>query len=69
MTKQIIGSRIKIARINKNLTQMELCKLAEIDEISLDEYESGLDEPSLKEIKDIAIALSISTDYIIGRID
>lgn len=67
--KEIIGSRIKKIRIKQNLTQRELCKLTGITETSLDIYESGEIDPSVREIARISIALNVTSDYILGRIN
>ena len=64
-----IGSRIQQIRIKKNLTIRELCKLTEIDEVLLSTYESGIIDPSVREIAIISRVLNVTSDYILGRID
>lgn len=49
---ETIGSRIQKIRVKKNLTIRELCNLTKIDEVSLSTYESGIIEPSVREIAD-----------------
>ena len=56
-------------RIKKNLTIRELCNLTKIDEVSLSTYESGIIEPSVREIAIISRVLNVTSDYILGRID
>lgn len=67
--KETIGSRIKKIRIKQNLTQRELCKLTGMTEISLDIYESGEIDPSVRDIARISTALNVTSDYILGRIN
>ena len=64
-----IGSRIKKVRVKKNLTITDLCNLTKIDEVSLSTYESGIIEPSVREIAIISRVLNVRSDYILGRID
>ena len=66
--RNVIGVNIKNARKTRILTQRELSKLTGISEIVLYIYENGLKEPTLGDLRKIAIALNISTDYILGRI-
>ena len=69
LEKETIGSRVKKIRISKNITIRELCKLTEIEEVLLSTYESGLIDPNIREIAKISIALDVTSDYILGRID
>lgn len=69
LEKETIGSRIKKTRIKQNITIRELCKLTEIEEVLLSTYESELMEPNVREIAKISIALNVTSDYILGRID
>ena len=66
---ETIGSRIQKIRVKKNLTIRELCNLTKIDEVSLSTYESGIIEPSVREIAIISRVLNVTSDYILGRID
>ena len=69
LEKETIGSRIKKTRIKQNITIRELCKLTEIEEVLLSTYESELMEPNVREIAKISIALNVTSEYILGRID
>lgn len=64
-----IGQRITKARQNKNMNQKELALKANIPEGSLSRYENGLRTPKISAVSQIAIALDVSTDYILGVSD
>lgn len=62
-----IGSRIKILRENRGLTQIELAKVLNIGNSTLSQYESGARVPS-DDIKiTIANYFDVSLDYLLGR--
>ena len=69
IVNETIGSRIQKIRVKKNLTIRKLCNLTKIDEVSLSTYESGIIEPSVREIAIISRVLNVTSDYILGRID
>lgn len=67
--KETIGLRIKKIRRAQNITIKELCKLTGIEEGLSQIYESRTIDPSVREIAKISIALNVTSDYILGRID
>ena len=69
LEKGTIGLRIKKIRREQNITINELCKFTGIEEGLLQIYESRTIDPSVREIAKIAIALNVTSDYILGRID
>ena len=63
---ETMGERIAKARMYMNLNQRELAKKANIAEPTLSRYENGYREPKAGTISQIAEALGISADYILG---
>lgn len=61
-----IGERIKELRLYSNLTQYELSKRADISRSVLSAYENNTAIPTATVIAKIAVALSVSADYLLG---
>ncbi len=64
-----IGDRIKYICDQRGLTQRELARRVNVTEVSMSRYINGFREPKAHVIVDIANALDITTDYILGRTD
>lgn len=64
-----IGYRISKARRHMNINQKELAIRANITEGSLSRYENDMREPKAAAITQIADALCVSTDYLLGITD
>jgi len=60
------SDRLKEIRIKKGLLQGELAKLAGITPPNLSNYEHGVREPSISILVKIAVALDVSSDYLLG---
>ena len=56
-----IGKAIKIIRIQKEVSQVELAKLAGITQTTLSQIESGKKRPGEKTLNGISDALGVST--------
>ena len=61
------GARLKAARQAKGLTQRKLAAMIRIAPPSLSQYESGIIEPTMKNLIRLADALNISTDTLLRR--
>jgi SOS-response transcriptional repressors (RecA-mediated autopeptidases) len=59
-------NRIKLLRLNHNLTQEELCKVINISQASLSGYENGKYEPDNKTLIQLAAYFDVSIDYLLG---
>lgn len=66
---ETIGERIAKVRKELNLNQRELCKMADITEVSLSRYENGSRMPKAEVLARLAEVLNVSTDYLIGITD
>ena len=64
-----LGERIRLARKANKLTREKLAELIEVSPRFLAEVESGKVGVSLQTLKNISIALSVSSDYLLGLDD
>ncbi len=58
--------RMKIARHNLNLTQVQLGDITGMNHRRICDYEIGRSEPSLNKLCKIAVALEVSIDWLLG---
>ena len=65
----ILGQRLKDARTRKNLTQIEVKKLTNINNKTLSGYENDVSEPDLETLKILADIYDISIDWLAGMTD
>ena len=62
-------SRLKILRIQKNKTQLNIQIATGIDQALLSKYESGKRIPPTETLMILANYFNVSMDYIMGRTD
>lgn len=62
-----LGNRISKILYERNLTQKDLARLIGVTEVSIGRYVNDKREPKTSTLLDIAIALGVSTDYLLGR--
>ncbi len=62
----ILGERIKLGRKANNLTREKLSELIDVSPRFLAEVEAGKVGVSLQTLKNISVALSASSDYLLG---
>ena len=62
-------SRLKILRIQKNKTQLNIQIATGIDQALLSKYESGKRLPPTETLLILADYYNVSIDYIMGRTD
>ena len=63
----MIASRIKLARLNKSLSQGQLGELIGVSDATICNYEKGSRKPSIEKIVAIANALNVTIDYLLGH--
>jgi len=61
--------RLREARENSRFSQRELARLCGIGEVMIYRYETGISDPSTKNLTAIAEKLAVSTDYLVGLSD
>lgn len=64
-----LGERIKLARSANKITREKLAELIDVSPRFLAEVEAGKVGVALQTLKNISIALSSSTDYLLGLND
>jgi transcriptional regulator with XRE-family HTH domain len=65
----IFQERLKSARALRGLSQTELAAKAGLPPSSVSHFESGARKPSFDNLKRLAAALDVTTDYLLGRTD
>lgn len=70
-TKQteIFKERLRTAREFRELSQGELAKRASLQASAVSHFETGTRKPSFDNLKRLADALRVTTDYLLGRSD
>ena len=63
----IIGERIKTARKNKNLTQLELGEKLGVSKVSVCGYEKGTRVPTIENFIQLLDILEVEPAYLLGR--
>lgn len=64
-----IGQRIKLRRVEKHLTQIELAELINSSNNHISSVERGKEHPSLEFIVNVSLALDTTPDYfLLGNI-
>jgi len=61
-----LGERIKIARIQKKMSQADLANAANVHQKNISKYEGGGVVPSALILKEMAKALGVTADYLLG---
>ena len=66
MYSEVFPSRLKKAREDFGLTQVETSKLLKIDKSTLAKYELGQREPSLETLVMMGLLFDVSLDWLCG---
>ena len=66
---KIFGERVKQALKEQGITQKRLAQALEVQTSTLCEWLNDHNEPPMQTIVDIANALEVSTDYLLGLKD
>lgn len=62
-----LAQRLKTARINSRLSQIQLAERIGVSDKTISGYESGRIEPPLSKLKSISKMLNVSINYLIGN--
>jgi Predicted transcriptional regulators len=65
---QVIGSRIKIKRVEAGLSQKELAQAIGVSPPAINRFEKGIKSPSIETLAKLASSLGVSSDYLLGAI-
>lgn len=64
----VFGDRLRSARETRSLNQTELAKLSKLQPAAIGHFEKGRRKPSFANIRALAKALNVSSDYLLGRV-
>jgi len=64
--RQIFSDRLKKTRIERGLSQQSLADAIGVSKATISKYESAIHPPKLEHARDLASALNISFNYLIG---
>lgn len=59
-------NKIRTLRLRNSMTQKELCSKLNVSEVSIRNWETGVKNPSITAIMDLARLFNVSTDYLLG---
>jgi transcriptional regulator with XRE-family HTH domain len=65
----VFPRRLKSAREMRKLTQNELGQRANLPATSIAHFEAGSRKPSFDNLRKLATALEVTTDYLLGRVE
>ena len=65
----VFPERLKTARETRELTQEGLAKLANLQPSAISHFETGTRKPSFDNLRRLADALDVTTDYLLGRVE
>jgi len=66
--EQIFPSRLRAARDQRELTQGDLAKRSGLQTSAISHFETGTRKPSFDNLRRLADALDVTTDYLLGRV-
>jgi transcriptional regulator with XRE-family HTH domain len=66
---EIFPGRLRAARERRELNQAELARRAGLQASAVSHFETGARKPSFDNLKRLADALDVTTDYLLGRVD
>ena len=65
----LFSQRLREARKLRELNQGELARRAGLQDSAVSHFETGSRKPSFNNLKRLADALKVTTDYLLGRVD
>ena len=66
---KLFSERLRVAREMRKLSQAELAKASDLQPSAISHFETAGRSPSFDNLKRLADALKVTTDYLIGRSD
>ena len=66
---EVFQVRLRTARSARDLSQSELAQRADLQASAVSHFETGTRKPSFDNLKRLADALRVTTDYLLGRSD
>src|SRR5262245_26970266 len=66
---EVFPDRLRKARYIRELDQSRLAERAGLPSSSISHFEAGSRKPSFENLRRLANALEVSTDFLLGRVD
>ncbi len=66
---ELFPRRLRSARTARNLSQSDLARRAGLQASAVSHFETGTRKPSFDNLRHLADALRVTTDYLLGRSD
>jgi transcriptional regulator with XRE-family HTH domain len=63
----VFPDRLRTARLHRGLNQGDLAKRASLQDSAISHFETGTRKPSFDNLRRLADALDVTTDYLLGR--
>jgi len=67
--KKIFGQILQSVRLQKGLTQAQLAEKLSVINTAVSNWEKGIRGPDLNDLYELAEALNVSVDFLLGRSD
>lgn len=61
--------RLRTARTKRQLSQEDLARRAKLQPSAISHFETGARKPSFDNLRRLADALEVTTDFLLGRVD
>ena len=68
-SNDVFSERLRTARAKRELSQEALAKRANLQATAISHFETGTRKPSFDNLRRLADALDVTTDYLLGRAD
>jgi transcriptional regulator with XRE-family HTH domain len=65
----LFPERLRLARAQRELSQEGLAKRANLQPSAISHFETGTRKPSFDNLRRLADALEVTTDYLLGRVN
>ena len=67
-TSNVFAHRLRAARQKRGLNQLDLASRAGLQATAISHFETGTRRPSFDNLRRLADALGVTTDYLLGRV-
>jgi len=65
----VFGTKLRELRKDNGLTQLQLAKIFHVSKTTICQWETQKQEPSLEDLKRIALFFKVTSDFLIGLED
>lgn len=68
-TTDVFPERLRLARTQRDLSQDGLAQRSNLQPSAISHFETGTRKPSFDNLRKLADALEVTTDFLLGRVD